>query len=192
MGRRLAEHWRMTNDIDSYIVVLRARSSARFRGTEGVALAVRASPGSDPAHVKLRTRWVDAGFESPIPRELWIEVSVREASLDVACASATRIAGQLSVLAAFCANVTCEIPEVHVAYLQAPKGGRREFVEVFQPNQIGLIQGRMVDTNEYVSLVEALADSPHATRLYRALNQYDLALRYWYIGGEWLHSPISI
>lgn len=173
---------------DDYIVVLRGRSSARFRSAEGVALTFTdPSSGAASVHARIRTRWVDEGFESALPRELWIDARLRAASLDAACSEAGGVAHLLSVLATFCANVTGEVPEVHLAYRQRPQGGRREFVEIFLPDQTGVPgEGRAVEVSEYVQVFEAVNSSEEKRRIVRALNQYQIALRYWYLGGEWL------
>jgi hypothetical protein len=177
----------MATDTHEYLVVLRARSSVRFKEAEGVALNVALPPVVARGEARIRTRWEDGGFDSALPRELWVQIRLAADSIDSACASGTRIAHQLAVLAAFCANVTCDLPEVHIAYSVTPRDGRREFVEVFQPDQTGLVrEGRMVDTQEYLELTEAVGKSPYADRVNRALNQYAIALRYWYIGGEML------
>ncbi|WP_301124119.1 hypothetical protein [Mycolicibacterium fortuitum] len=170
-----------------YVVVLRAPSAARFKEDEGVALSLDDKAFNTPIQVKLRTRWIDEGFESRVPRELWIELGITAVSLDEACSAASSVAHLLTVIATFCANVTGQVPEVHLAYRREPKDGQREFIEVFLPDETtSPREGRSIETTEYVRLVEALWSSPEQRRIIRALNQYEVALRYWYLGGEWL------
>lgn len=171
-----------------FIVVLRGRSSARFRQAEGVSVTFGdAGVAGQKVTARIRTRWVDEGFESAVPRELWIEVRLREASLDAACSAASGVAHLLTVLTTFCANVTGDVPEVHLAYREKSHNSRREFVEVFLPDETSTPrEGRSVDVNEYMEVFSAVNSSGQQKRIVRALNQYQIALRYWYLGGEWL------
>ena len=64
----------------------------------------------------------------------------------------------------------------------------REFVEVFLPEERGpLSEGRVIRqhlmTPACMALLTLRSDS---ARISRALRQYELALREWYLGGEWL------
>jgi hypothetical protein len=171
-----------------YIVVLRGRSAARFKQSEGVSVTFGdAGDAEQEVTARIRTRWVNEGFESAVPRELWIDVRLRQDSLDAACSAASGVAHLLTVLTTFCANVTGDVPEVHLAYREKPDGSRREFVEVFLPDETSMPrEGRSVDVNEYTELFNAVNSSGQQKRIVRALNQYQIALRYWYLGGEWL------
>jgi len=173
---------------EDYIVVLRGRSSARFQQAQGVSVTFGdAEVEGGITTARIRTRWIDEGFESPVPRELWIDVRLSEQSLDAACSAASSAAHLLSVLTTFCANVTGNVPEVHLAYRTKPHDNRREFVEVFLPDDTSAPrEGRSVDVTEYTDLFNAVSSSVHQKRIVRALNQYQIALRYWYFGGEWL------
>jgi hypothetical protein len=88
---------------------------------------------------------------------------------------------------AFCANVTVGSPEIHIAYDASAGVARREFLEVFIPDERGLpAEGRLTSPAEFTAVFEALTQSPEAERIGRALYQYEVALRHWYFGGEWL------
>lgn len=171
-----------------YIVVLRGRSSARFKQAEGVSVTFGDAGVTDQVvKARIRTRWVDEGFESAVPRELWIDARLYGDSLDAACSAASGVAHLLTLLATFCANVTGDVPEVHLAYREKPHDSRREFVEVFLPDETSTPrEGRSVDVNEYMEVFNAVNSSGQQKRIVRALNQYQIALRYWYLGGEWL------
>ncbi len=171
-----------------YTVVLRCPSSARFLPEQGQEMTVPAFPETNgPVVARLRTLWVDEGFETPTPRELWIEVTLQTPSLDKATSIATAVARFAASSLAFTANVQSGTPEVHVAFDSSPTATKREFLEVFLPAERGLLrEGRMVKTDEYSLVLQGLLNSSESSRVSRALHHYELALRYWYIGGEYL------
>ena len=172
----------------TFVVVLRAPSSARFKPEEGQEFSLPNVPGSaGTVRLRLRTRWVDEGFDAPTPRELWIEALGPAPSLDEAVSKFSAASRFLATLLAFCANATVGTPEVHIAYDASAGCTERDFMEVFLPDESGLPrEGRLVRTDEFSEVFKKLDESDEKSRIYRALQQYELALRHWYFGGEWL------
>jgi len=170
------------------MVVLRAPSSARFKPEEGQEISLSNLPGiAGTVRLRLRTRWVDEGFEALIPRELWIEALGPAPSLDEAVTKFSAAGRFLATILAFCANATVGTPEVHIAYDASAGRTEREFMEVFLPDERGLPrEGRLARTDEFSDVFKKLDESDELQRINCALQQYDLALRYWYFGGEWL------
>jgi hypothetical protein len=173
---------------NEYIVVLRARSSARFLPEEGCEFNI-AVPGLGLGHVRVRTYTAWSGTaEQSIPRELIIEVRGPAPSLDEAVTKFATIARPIATMAGFVANVRVGLLEVHLAYDCTPDHDNREFVETFLPDQTGAVgEGRLIRqhlmTPACMALFTLRRDS---ARVSRALRQYELALREWYLGGEWL------
>ena len=173
----------------TYVLVLRARSSVRFFPNEGFEVFFGNIPGAaGPVRIRLRTRWVDEGHEAAIPRELWIEARGPAPSLDDAVAKFGASGRFFSNLLALTANTSVDLPEVHVAYDASEGTKEREFLEVFLPDERGHPrEGRMVQTRELTTVFEAINRfGVDIRRFDRAIQQYGLALRYWYFGGEWL------
>jgi hypothetical protein len=137
--------------------------------------------------VRAFTRWVDAGGKE-LPRELIIEVRGHAGSLDQAAAKFAAIARPIATMAGFVANVRVGPLELHLAYDCTPSSEDREFLETFVPDEQGAVsEGRIIRRHlmeaTCTAFVTLAVDSP---RVSRALRQYELALREWYIGGEWL------
>jgi hypothetical protein len=171
-----------------YVVVLRARSAARFLPEEGCELVLNV-PNLDLHGVRVRTftRWVDEGGKE-LPRELVVEVRGHAGSLEEAAAKFSIIARPIATMAGFVANVRVGPLEVHLAYDCTPSSEDREFLETFIPDERGAVsEGRLIRRHlmeaACTAFVTLPADSP---RVSRALRQYELALREWYVGGEWL------
>ncbi|MBB2943251.1 hypothetical protein FB565_002964 [Actinoplanes lutulentus] len=171
-----------------YVVVLRATSAARFWPEEGCETTVH-EPKLAPHGVRIRifTRWVDEGGTG-VPRELIVEVRGRAASLDDAIDSFSRIARPVATIVGFAANVRVGALEVHLAYDATPTQQSREFAEVFIPDERGPVsEGQRVRPHLLEALWKAIfAETPDGARITRALRHYELALRNWHIGGEWL------
>jgi hypothetical protein len=78
--------------------------------------------------------------------------------------------------------------EVHLAYDCTPSSEDREFLETFIPDERGAVSGGRIIRRHLMeaactAFVALATDRP---RVSRALRQYELALREWYVGGEWL------
>ncbi len=67
----------------TFVVVLRATSAARFLEDDQLVVPQIAEPNG-LVDVIFRTRYANEGFESEVPRELWIEVQGGGASLNEA------------------------------------------------------------------------------------------------------------
>ncbi len=172
-----------------YIVVLRARSSARFLPEEGWELNLDAVHGLQLGAVRVRTftRWVPFG-EHSLPRELIVEVCGRASSLDEAIAKFGMIARQIATMAGFVANVRIGPVEVHLAYDCTIERTERQFFEVFLPDERGAVtEGRIIRQHLMVAASMAFLElKTDSSRIGRGLRQYELALREWSLGGEWL------
>jgi hypothetical protein len=89
---------------------------------------------------------------------------------------------------AFVANVRVGTIEAHLAFDSDPGKTDRELVEVFLPDERGgIAEGRIIRRHLLEVACPASMSMPaDGPRVSRALRQYELALREWYVGGEWL------
>jgi hypothetical protein len=172
----------------AYVVVLRARSAARFKPEEGGEFFLSSVPDcAGPVRFRLRTRWADEGHDAPVPRELWVEARGSAPSLDHAVSRFTAVARYLTTLVAFTANTQVGVPEPHIAYDASDGSPRREFLEVFVPDERGHpSEGRLIKADELSAVFRGVDLAADGRRISRAIHQYGLALRHWYFGGEWL------
>lgn len=172
-----------------YTVVLRALSSARFLPEEGWEFHFESVPGLGLGAVRVRafTRWAAAG-ENSVPRELIVEVRGHAGSLDEAARKFQVIASPIAAMIGFTANVRVGLLEVHLAYESSVGATERQFLEVFIPDERGAVtDGRIVrrDLLEAACLAFFALEKENG-QVGRALRQYELALRQWHLGGEWL------
>jgi len=172
-----------------YVVVSRAQSSAHFAAGDGCEFNLDAIPelGKGPIRVRIFTRWATSG-EISLPRELIIEIRGGAGSLDEAATKFGMIARPFATMVGFVANVRVGPVEVHLAYECADGQAERQFLETFIADEQGAMgEGRLVDKSLMIETCNAFhtleIDIP---RVSRGLRQYELALRQWYLGGEWL------
>lgn len=139
--------------------------------------------------VGMSTRWVDLGHAEPLPRELWIELRGHADNIDQAVGQYSAVARLLAVLAAFVANTRVGTVDVHLAYDSTEDHHERQFLETFLPDELGgVTDGRPIR----VHLLNAVShgyftmNPEHHGRLNLVLHHYQLALRNWYFGAEWL------
>ncbi len=147
------------------------------------------APELDLQAIRVRTftRWVDDGSKH-LPRELVVEVRGHATSLDDAVAKFANVARPIATMVGFVANVRVGPLEVLLAYAWAPTGQEREFLQTFIADERGaLTEGRIIQTRLLEAACLAYITVPtDSARISRALRHYELALRDWYIGGEWL------
>ena len=106
-------------------------------------------------------------------------------SLDAAIESARSAASGVALLVSFCVNAVVEPPAVHVAFNSTDGLSRREFIEVFLPDERGLPRiGRWIDVPSLFAFGQAAYTCSEAPRLFRAMGQYQAALRYWTTGSQ--------
>ncbi len=174
---------------DEFVVVLRARSGAYFVPEGGWQLNLEpvAALGVGALRIRTFTRWVGAG-DASLPRELVLEVRGRASSLDDAIAKFAAVARPIATVIGFVANVRVGPVEVHLAFDAAPGRQERAFLETFIADDRELPQGGRIIREDLLSAtcIAVLGMRHDSARLNRALRQYELALRQWHVGGEWL------
>jgi hypothetical protein len=170
------------------IVVFRAQSSAHFQPEDVFEINVSA-PQLDLTGIRLRifTRWTSIG-SNQIPRELIVEARGGVKSMNDALAKFGALARPLATMVGFVANVRVGPLEDHIAFECRPTADSRQFLEVFLPDEHGPVSpGGIVRPHLLDAACRALIGfSGSYLRLDRALRQYELALREWRVGGEWL------
>jgi len=177
----------MTNNLNNlstkYVVVIRAGSRLRFAPDEHLRLNVNIS-GNDTV-LTFQTRYVDEGFETPVPRELWIDARGLAPSLDEAVTAFTNAAMFFTTLVSFCSNGYAGDCRFHLAYDNTPGQSEREFFEQFIEDERGAPRvSRKINPELVTQVIEVLDNHEYTERLRRAITQYVLALKYWSNGEE--------
>jgi hypothetical protein len=168
-----------------YTVLLRSRSGARVRRGYYIDLSDFPDGLGGQVQVRISTRWEDLGLDYPVPRELWMAIRCTASGVDAAVRSAANAASALAMIISFCVNAVVEPPALHIVFNSTAGLSRREFMEIFVPDEGGLPRvGRWIDVESLFAFGQAAFATPEAPRLFRALAQYQAALRYWNTGSR--------
>jgi hypothetical protein len=168
----------------TFVIVLLANSAARLPEEEEIELLGLPGP-SGPADIIIRTRYVDEGYEAKVPRELWLEVRGRGASLDPAISTLAGMGATLLPVLALVANAAILDPVLHLAFEDTAGVREREFFQAFVPDETGPpFSGRRIDPDALTALLHAIFAHPDGLRIQRAIGQYEFALRHWVHGQE--------
>ena len=174
-----------SNNNSHFVVVLRAGSKLRFSPDQSLQVDFKA--GEDSVQLTFQTRYFEKGFESPLPRDLWIDARGTSASLQTAVTNFTNAALFFTNIISFTMNGFAGDCNYHVAYDNTPGKNHREFVERFIEDERGLPNiSRTIKPSLILPFIEKLGNNIHRERISRAINQYTLALRYWRTGDELL------
>lgn len=172
----------------TYKVVLRcAETLLRIRSGEGIHVTpITTEYGVFELKIVTRTDKVKH-IETPIPRELWIEVTGPAPSLDTAINIAALNANHYARQIAFGTNAWHGLLLVHLAYECTPGVRERIFFQNWVRDEIGLPRvARDIDCGLMVRLFAAIVQlTPQdRARVFRSIVQYTDALQHWKKGNE--------
>jgi hypothetical protein len=170
----------------NFIVVLGADSDARF--PEDRSMRINAFPTAlGPVDITYLTRHSEEGHESPVPREMWIDVRGEAEAEFVDVIGAYANAGaQFIPMIAMCTNAWVGDVEPKIAFDATADATERRHFANFVREESGTMPrpGRNVDTEATVAFISTVSAHPETERLRRAIQQYALALSHWKMGHE--------
>lgn len=171
-----------------YTVVIRA-TECQFRiPTDGGLLVEPIQSDYGPYSLRIVTRTdTDPKFQTPIPRELWIEVIGPAPNLESALRIAASAANEFVRQVAFAANAWQGVLGVHLGFESTPGQRERSFLQNWTVDERGLPRPtRQIDPKLVLRFLIAIARSSDKDkpRLIRAITQYTDALQYWEPGSE--------
>ena len=167
-----------------YVTVSRGQSAAVF--SDGDEWTVRAFPaGTSRVDITFRTAYASYGFEAPVPRWLYGEVSGVAESLEDAIRRFPNAARTLTPIFDVALNASVEDLDLHLGFDGTRGREERKFFQNFARESIlTLRQFRPVRTSFLSHLAEAIALHPDTVRIHRAAAHYQQALRFWSFGDE--------
>jgi len=168
----------------TYIVVARSRASAILY--PGINLTLESHhPEWGKFKLVFRTRYQEQGFDAPVPRDFWVEVTGSAADLHAAVAAFVGTAAEISSIVAVCVNATMGQLEVEIVFDATPANAEHEYFQSFVPESPTIpVPGRRIDVEAVGAVLGFLASHEERPRITRAIAQYAEALSSWRLGRE--------
>jgi len=174
------------NQLRAYVVVGRTPASAIFGADEEMAITYRYGE-CEPAEIVFRTRYLDKGYEVPVPEDLWVEARGKAMGLIPAAEMLANGARDLATIISVSVNASMGKIDIELAFDSTPGVQEHEYFQSFVPEKnLTVVPGRKIDCRATAALVIALTPHSDRERIMRAISQYSLALEYWSPGSELL------
>jgi len=168
-----------------FVVVLRGPSGLFFPPEQELKVNNFPCP-TGKVDLIFRTRYVGLkGFDTAIPRGLWVDVRGSGSSFIKAIEAFSVAARSIAAVISVSTNASIGDLEPELAFNITPGLKKREYFQQFLPEErIRQHSGRKVDMKATFGLLAALAKHPDGDRLHRAAVLYHNALQSWRPGHE--------
>lgn len=131
------------------------------------------------------TRYLEAGFEVPVPGDLMVVVEI-EASSTLEAFTWLTVGRELASIISVATNAAIAPIKGELVYDITHGKTDRELFQRFVPGDEITFSSRTVPIDATFAVLEAIATSEHRNRLVRAITQYNEALLRWELGSELL------
>ena len=160
----------------TFVMVARSRASAIFY--PGDEFSVKYEPTDrEPFHLRFGTMYRDAGFDAPLPVDLWVEGRGSASDVHDAGEAFGNAALEVSTYIALITNASMGHLEPHLIFDVTPGATEHDFLQSFLPDKpVTSVPGRRIDIELLTAFMRALAKHPERERLSRAAVQYVEAL----------------
>lgn len=172
-----------SESVSQYIAVFRGSSALVF--TPGTHIRVNAPTSLGTVIITFNTRYLDKGFKSPLPGDLWIDARGPAESIEDAVSVFGGIIGSLTTVISFSTNSAIGNLEPELIFDNTPSLKVRDFLQSMLPDERSILHtSRNVNPGVTLGLIDAIEAHPEKERIGRAMTQYSLALRNWRLGHE--------
>ena len=167
-----------------YVVSARSRASAiLYPGQQLIIECNYADWG--PLKVIFQTRYLDGGYDAPVPTDLWADIRGNAPDLASAVHAFVNTAAEIANIVVLGVNATLGKLELELALDASPGLNEHEFLQSFMPDlPLISVPGRSIDAEAIAALVAKVNGHPERRRVMRAIAQYTEALRSWVVGNE--------
>jgi len=132
-----------------------------------------------------QTRHLEKGFKFPIPGQLWVDAQGPALRIEEAVTAFGNAAASITPIISLATNASVGNLEPEIAFDQTPGLFERQFLQIFVPEERGLLsRGRPVDKDCVRAVIASLEGHKERDRLLRAITQYHLSLKHWRLGHE--------
>ncbi|MDB5825665.1 MAG: hypothetical protein JWR21_4369 [Herminiimonas sp.] len=174
----------MSPSVKTFAVVLRGPSAVVFWQNE--TLSVLKFP-SAAGELKLTygSRWITENENVTVPGQLWIEIQGNGNNLEeVLLVYATAGLSMLPILSV-ATNAAVGDSEIELGFETTQGLNERDYFQSYVAPESHVARlARHLNVSATLELITAISENPESERLFRAADQYRLALDSWKLGGE--------
>ena len=132
-------------EMGSYVVVARAHASAIFYPGDHFAINY-AYADWEPCKLVFQTSYVEAAYDAPVPKDLWVDIRGKAPDLPNAVYVFVAVATEISNIIVLGVNATMGRLEPELAFDASPEKDEYEFLQSFMPDWPLLpFPGRKID-----------------------------------------------
>jgi hypothetical protein len=137
-----------------------------------------------PIQLHFRTRYLQWGFSTLVPGDLWLDAVGEADRLEIAVSRFTNAGRAMAEIMSLCANACTALLEPEVAFELAHSEAKREYFQRLVPSDGFAYTSRFVDIESTIALIGSIARNVEKDRIMRSVSHYSEALRNWGMGNE--------
>lgn len=166
------------------VVVLRGPSACIFKPDEYLILkGLNSSIG--PVNITYKTHWITKDDECRIPGNLLIGISGQADNVENALIPFANAGLQPISMIALSCNAAIGIPEIEVSYDATTGAKERDYFQNYiPPESEDLYNLRLINVDATLKLISSVSKNLDFKRIFRSIEQYNLALNSWRLGNE--------
>lgn len=161
-----------------------ARAASNMLIREGETISVNFILDGNPIQLAFRTRYLNLGFSSNVPGDLWLDAQGSEETLDLAAARFTNAGRTIGEIISIATNAAIAPIEAEVIFETTPGKSSRQYLQRFVAAEKPALTSRFVNISATVELIEKIATHTERARLLLGITHYCEALRTWRMGNE--------
>jgi hypothetical protein len=169
-----------------FTVVMRGPAAVVFWQNEKLLVADFPT-ALGPVNIIYTSRWIKTREQVTIPGNLWIEITGKGPSLEEVLVPFANAGLTALPVLSVSANAAVGEPEIELGFDSTPGACERDYFQSYVPPESSVVHlGRHINVQATITLLNAIGSHPDSVRLFRAANQYHLALDSWKLGRETL------
>ena len=168
----------------TFVVVMRGSSAVVFKQNDPLVLQID-TPEYGVLKISYATRWITRGENITSPGQMWIEIRGKGDELE----KVLNVYGKMGMfglaLLSVAANAAIGDVELELGYETTRNIKERDYFQRFLPNESGdVFSFNKVNVKATLEFMSFIRTHNEQERIFRAANQYRLALDWWKLGGE--------
>jgi len=165
-----------------FTVVMRGESAVVMKAGEN--FLVNGFPSEiGPVNIMYSTRWICKENGIKVPGNIWIEIKGKGDVLEDVLVPFANAGLALLPIISLSANAAISDPDIEIGFDSTPNLNEREYFQQYLAPEAGVLNfARELDTKRTIELIDKFKINSESERIFRAANQYRLALDAWGLG----------